>query len=82
MPWIFINLNFVAIFLLNLAGQNYYQMMKAAFKDFFGFHQTKGINMCRLIYSFFFTTISLIILIVILTDFIYILITLLAKSNF
>jgi len=32
-PWLFINLNFVAIFLLDLAGKPYYKMMKLAFYD-------------------------------------------------
>ncbi|TNV72840.1 hypothetical protein FGO68_gene11584 [Halteria grandinella] len=67
--------------MLNIRGKPYYHRMRAALEEFVGNNQ-KEKNMCKSIYRLFFIFTTILIMIFLFTDFVYLLINVLAKSNF
>jgi hypothetical protein len=56
--------------------------MRAALEEFVGNNKKEKNNLCKSIYKLFFIITTVLIMIILFTDFIYLLINILAKSNF
>ncbi|CAD8054798.1 unnamed protein product [Paramecium sonneborni] len=83
LPWILINLNFIAFFILDyVEDKPYYYKIKESFIWFGGQNQHEKENICKQVYRFVFAMVSFLIVIILFSDFIYLIINSLAKSNF
>ncbi|CAD8132526.1 unnamed protein product [Paramecium pentaurelia] len=83
LPWILINLNFIAFFILDYVEDKPYSFkIKESFIWFGGQSRPETDNICKQVYRFVFAMVSFLIVIILFSDFIYLIINSLAKSNF